>query len=87
MACLWATVLPLTAASVRYTDLRPGLYDTRINHSRKARGHVRQLQALGYKPSATRSPSNLRLSSTTTHPGSRLEFGLEGSVVSLLLPR
>lgn len=49
MACLWATVLPLTAASVRYTDLRPGLYDTRINHSRKARGHVRQLQALGYK--------------------------------------
>ncbi len=39
----------LSDTGTRYTDLGPGFYDTRISGSRKMRGHVRQLEALGYK--------------------------------------
>ena len=39
----------LSDPHVRYTDLGPDFYDTRISNSRKMRNHVRQLEALGYK--------------------------------------
>jgi transposase len=39
----------LSDPSVRYADLGPDFYDTRISNSRKMRNHVRQLEALGYK--------------------------------------
>ena len=39
----------LSDPDVRYCDLGPGFYDTRISNSRKMRNHVRQLEALGYK--------------------------------------
>jgi hypothetical protein len=32
-----------------YSDLGPGVYDSRISNSRKMRSHVSQLEALGYK--------------------------------------
>jgi len=39
----------LSDPDARYTDLGPSFYDNRISGSRKMRGHVRQLEALGYK--------------------------------------
>jgi transposase len=39
----------LSDPAVRYQDLGPGFYDTRINAERRKRNHVRQLEALGYK--------------------------------------
>jgi transposase len=39
----------LADPDVRYHDLGPGFYDTRINAERTKRNHVRQLEALGYK--------------------------------------
>jgi transposase len=39
----------LTDPTVRYHDLGPGFYDTRINAERTKRNHVRQLEALGYR--------------------------------------
>ena len=39
----------LSDPDVRFHDLGPGFYDTRINADRKRRNHVRQLEALGYK--------------------------------------
>jgi transposase len=39
----------LADPTVRFHDLGPGFYDTRINADRKRRNHVRQLEALGYK--------------------------------------
>jgi transposase len=39
----------LADPDVRYHDLGPGFYDTRINADRAKRNHVRQLEALGYK--------------------------------------
>jgi transposase len=39
----------LNDPQARYADLGPSFYDTRISGSRKMRGHVRQLEALGYK--------------------------------------
>jgi transposase len=39
----------LADPEVRYHDLGPGFYDTRINAERTKRNHVRQLEALGYK--------------------------------------
>jgi transposase len=39
----------LADPDVRYHDLGPGFYDTRINAERAKRNHVRQLEALGYK--------------------------------------
>ena len=39
----------LSDPTVRYCDLGPGFYDTRIDAERKKRNHVRQLEALGYK--------------------------------------
>jgi transposase len=39
----------LADPTVRYHDLGPGFYDTRVNAERRKRNHVRQLEALGYK--------------------------------------
>jgi transposase len=39
----------LSDPTVRYRDLGPGFYDTRINAERTKRNHIRQLEALGYK--------------------------------------
>ena len=39
----------LSDPTVRYCDLGPGFYDTRVNAERRKRNHVRQLEALGYK--------------------------------------
>ena len=39
----------LSDPTVRYQDLGPGFYDTRINAERRKRNHLRQLEALGYK--------------------------------------
>jgi len=39
----------LADPNLRYHDLGPGFYDTRINAERAKRNHVRQLEALGYQ--------------------------------------
>ena len=39
----------LSDPEVRFHDLGPGFYDTRIDADRKRRNHIRQLEALGYK--------------------------------------
>jgi transposase len=39
----------LADPTVRYQDLGPGFYDTRINAERTKRNHIRQLEALGYR--------------------------------------
>jgi transposase len=38
----------LTDPATRYQDLGAGYYDERINKQKKARNHIRQLEALGY---------------------------------------
>jgi transposase len=38
----------LADPTVRYQDLGPGFYDTRVNAERAKRNHIRQLEALGY---------------------------------------
>jgi transposase len=38
----------LTNRAARFRDLGPGYYQSRINKEKKTRGHVRQLEALGY---------------------------------------
>jgi transposase len=39
----------LADPNLRYHDLGPGFYDTRVNAERTKRNHIRQLEALGYK--------------------------------------
>jgi transposase len=43
----------LADRGARFADLGPGHYQTRIDHNRKARGHIRQLEALGYQVTIT----------------------------------
>jgi transposase len=43
----------LAGRQARYADLGPGYYETKINKNRKARSHIRQLQALGYTVTVT----------------------------------
>lgn len=38
----------LTNRTARFRDLGPGYYASRIDNEEKTRGHVRQLEALGY---------------------------------------
>jgi transposase len=45
----------LADPEARYTDLGPGHYQTKIDTSRKARNHIRQLQALGYQVTITKA--------------------------------
>jgi len=43
----------LADPEARFTDLGPGHYETKISKNRKARNHIRQLQALGYTVTIT----------------------------------
>ena len=43
----------LSDRSARYRDLGPGYYETTIDTTRKTRGHIRQLEALGYTVTLT----------------------------------
>jgi hypothetical protein len=43
----------LADPAARFTDLGAGFYDSKINSNRKARSHVRQLEALGYTVTLT----------------------------------
>jgi transposase len=43
----------LNDRSARFTDLGPGYYERHIDTNRKARNHIRQLQALGYQVTIT----------------------------------
>jgi transposase len=45
----------LADPATRYTDLGPGHYQTTIDKTRKARSHIRQLEALGYTVSLTQA--------------------------------
>ena len=45
----------LAGPATRYTDLGPGHYQTRIDKNRKARSHIRQLEALGYTVTLTQT--------------------------------
>jgi transposase len=45
----------LADPSARFTDLGPGHYQTKIDKNRKARGHIRQLEALGYTVTLTKA--------------------------------
>jgi transposase len=38
----------LADRQTRHTDLGPGYYDSKTDHNRKTRNHIRQLEALGY---------------------------------------
>ncbi len=38
----------LRKCNARFSDLGPGYYASRIDKEKKTRGHVRQLEALGY---------------------------------------
>jgi hypothetical protein len=45
----------LNDPTARYHDLGPGHYQARTDKSRKARNHIRQLQALGYTVTITQA--------------------------------
>ena len=45
----------LADPAARYTDLGPGHYETKIDKNRKARSHIRQLEALGYTVTLTQA--------------------------------
>ena len=45
----------LNDRSARFRDLGPGHYQTTIDKTRKARGHIRQLEALGYAVTITKA--------------------------------
>jgi transposase len=45
----------LADRGARFTDLGPGHYQTRIDKNRKARSHIRQLEALGYQVTITQA--------------------------------
>jgi transposase len=46
----------LSDPEARFTDLGPGFYATRIDPERRKRGHIRQLEALGYKVTLQPAP-------------------------------
>jgi transposase len=45
----------LADPAARYADLGPGHYETKIDKNRRARNHVRQLEALGYTVTLTQA--------------------------------
>jgi transposase len=45
----------LADPAARFTDLGPGHYQTKIDKNRKARNHIRQLEALGYTVTITQA--------------------------------
>jgi transposase len=52
LVIIWHLLADPTA---RYADLGPGYYETKIDKNRKARGHIRQLEALGYTVTITQA--------------------------------
>lgn len=52
LVIIWHLLADPTA---RYADLGPGYYESAINKNRKARTHVRQLEALGYTVTLTQA--------------------------------
>jgi len=52
LVIIWHLLADPTA---RFTDLGPGHYETKISKNRKARNHIRQLQALGYTVTITQT--------------------------------
>ena len=45
----------LAGPAARHADLGPGYYQTKIDNNRKARGHIRQLEAPGYTVTITQA--------------------------------
>jgi transposase len=45
----------LNNPEARFADLGPGYYQNKINNNRVARGHIRQLEALGYQVTITKA--------------------------------
>jgi transposase len=45
----------LADRGTRFADLGPGYYETKIDNNRKARNHIRQLEALGYQVTITQA--------------------------------
>jgi transposase len=45
----------LNDPAARYHDLGPGHYQARTDKNRKARNHIRQLEALGYTVTITQA--------------------------------
>ena len=41
--------------AARFTDLRPGYYQARLDTDRKLRNHLRQIQALGFTVTLTKT--------------------------------
>jgi transposase len=52
LVIIWHLLADRTA---QFADLGPGHYQTRIDRNRKARGHIRQLEALGYQVTITQA--------------------------------
>jgi transposase len=46
----------LADPAARYTDLGPGYYQARLDTDRKLRNHIRQIQALGFEVTLTKTP-------------------------------
>ena len=46
----------LADPAARYTDLGPGYYAARTDTDRKLRNHIRQIQALGFEITLTKTP-------------------------------
>ena len=46
----------LADPAVRYADLGAGYYQTRTDTDRKLRNHIRQIQALGFEVTLTKTP-------------------------------
>ena len=46
----------LAAPAARYTDLGASYYQTRTDTDRKLRNHIRQIQALGFEITLTKTP-------------------------------
>ena len=45
----------LSDPAARYTDLGAGYYQTRLDTDRKIRNHIRQIQALGFDVTITKT--------------------------------
>jgi transposase len=52
LVIIWHLLADPTA---RYADLGPGYYQTRTDKNKKARNHIRQLEALGYTVTITQA--------------------------------
>ena len=58
----------LADPAARFRDLGAGFYDSRINNNRKARSHIRQLEALGYTVTLTLTLARRRITRPDKNP-------------------